>query len=334
MGSQTEFPMVDLHAHPLLPMYYFRKDPRRRHRNSKLFPYTPFGSHIARPRLKESGVKVLVSCVYAFSRLPHRNCFGSAKAQIELFGKWMSNEAETVAHARTPFEIDSITASGKIAVVLALEGGHHTALDLTHLDYFQKMGVFYMTIVHFTNTPVAECCHFSDFFGERGLRPFGREMITEMNRRGIIVDVAHCSERSFWDVMKHSKVPPIYTHGGARTLCDHHRNLRDEQVEAIARAGGVMGVILYPGFLRKGSFWRSIDDVIRHLEHWLKIAGPEALAIGSDQNGVMVARDLGGYDRMPRLREAIIQAFGEPLAKKILFENSLNYMKRYWGKPA
>lgn len=325
--------MADLHAHPLLPMYYFGKDPGRRHRNSLFFPYTPFGSHIDVPRLKESGVRLLVSCVYAWNRLPHRNCFENAKAQIGLFEKWMADHTETFGHAKSPAEIEPIIASGKIATVLALEGGHHVALDTANLDYLQKAGVFYITLVHFTNTPVGECCHFADFFGEPGLRPFGRELIAEMNRRGIAVDVAHCSERSFWDVLEYSKVPPIYTHGGARALCDHHRNLTDDQAAAIAKAGGLLGVMLYPGFLRKGAFWGSIDDVIRHLEHWMNVAGPQALAIGSDQNGVMVVKDLGGYDRMPLLQDAIVKAFGEPLARKILFDNALNYMKRCWNQP-
>lgn len=324
-------PIADLHTHPLLSMYYFRKDLGRPQRPARFFPYTPFGTHIDIPRLKESGVKLIVCCVYALWRLPHKDCFEAAKAQIAMFEEWLAEHAEIFEQAKNPADVERIVGAGKIAVVLALEGGHHLADRLETLDHFHKAGIFYVTLVHFLNNAVAESSLFADWTPEPPLRPFGREVISEMNRLGLAIDVAHCSEAAFWEVMEHTKVPPLYSHGGAREICDHHRNLTDDQARAIAEKGGLMGLILFPKYLRRHALWGKMDDVIHHLEHWMKVAGPEALALGSDMSGVMVVREIKDYSGMPILREAIVKNFGEPLARKILFDNALNYMKRVWS---
>ncbi len=332
MGSQTLFPIADLHTHPMLPMYYYGKNLRERLPNARFFPYTPWGTHIDVPRLRESGVKLIVCCVYAFNRGTRRNCFEVAKEQIRLFEKWVSEHAEILGHAKNPAEAETIVASGKIAAVLSLEGGHHLAGNLENLRYFRDKGVFYITLVHFLNTAVAESSLLEDFSPEPPLRPFGRDVIAEMDRLGMVSDVAHCSEAAFWRVLETARVPPLYSHGCAHSLCGHHRNLRDDQARALARRGGLVGVIFYPRYLRRGAFWGTVADVIRHLEHWLKIIGPEAVAIGSDMNGVMVLKDVFDYSQMPVLRQAVVDAFGETLARKILFDNTLNYMKRAWAQ--
>jgi membrane dipeptidase len=327
-------PIADLHTHPLLPMYYFRKDLGNRQRPARFFPYTPFGTHIDIPRLKESGVRLIVCCVYALNRLPYRDCFEAAKAQIAMFEEWLAEHAETFEHAKNPADLERIVGAGKIAAVLALEGGHHLAGRLDTLPFFKAAGVFYVTLVHFLNNGIAESSLFTDWTPEPPLRPFGREVVAEMNRLGLVVDVAHCSETAFWEVMEHSKAPPIYSHGGASALCPHHRNLTDDQARAIAERGGLLGLILYPRYLRRHALFGRMDDAIRHLEHWMKVAGPDSIAIGSDMSGVMVVKDVKDYAHMPRLREAVVAAFGEPLARRILYDNAVDYMKRCWGQTA
>ncbi len=334
MGSQTLFPIVDLHTHPLIPLYYFRKDLGKNHRRARFFPYTPFGTHIDMPKLKASGVKVIVCCVYAVTRLPYRNCFEAAKAQISLFGQWIANNQETIAHAKTPQELEAITAQGKIAAVLALEGGHHLAGEIGNVKSFRQAGVFYITLVHFLNTPIAQSSLFAGFpSGRPGLRAFGRCLVPALNQSGIIVDVAHCSERAFWEVLENAKAPPIYSHGGSLAICDHPRNLTDEQTRALAKRGGLIGLILYPRYLRRKGFRIGIEGAVAHLRHWLEVCGPEPLAIGTDMNGVMVIREVGDYSGMPRLAEAVEKAFGAAVARKILFENAFGFIKRHWGQP-
>jgi len=323
-------PIADLHTHPLLPMYYFGKDLKTRHRPARFFPYTPLGTHIDIPRLQESGVKLIVCCVYALNRGIRRNCFEVAKDQIRLFETWVQENSGLIGHAKSPAEIDSILASGRIVAVLSLEGGHHVAGDVDHLKYFRDAGIFYITLVHFMNSAVAESSLMRNISPEPPLRPFGRDLIAAMDRLGIVSDVAHCSEAAFWKVLEIAKIPPIYSHGGAQFLCRHHRNLTDDQGRALAQKGGLVGVILYPGYLRRGALKGTVTDVVRHLEHWVKVIGPEAIAIGSDMNGVMVLKDVFDYSQMPLLQEAVVTEFGETLARKILFDNTLDYMKRVW----
>lgn len=324
-------PIADLHTHPLLPQYYFRKDLGQRQRTSFCYPYSPFGTHIDLPRLKESGVTLMVACVYALNRLPHKNCFETAKAQIEMFTRWMEEHQDACGHAKSLADAEQIQASGRIAIILALEGGHHVGNDLRNLEYFRQAGVLYITLVHFLNNAAAESSLFADWTPEAPLKPFGKEMIAEMNRLGIAVDVAHCSERAFWEVMEHVTHPPLYSHGGAHALCNHHRNLTDDQARAIAERGGVLGVMLYPGYLKRHGWRAGVGDVVRHLEHWLKTVGPDAIAVGSDMNGVRVIQDVRDYAGMPRLAEAIMNAFGEPLARRILFENAVNFMRKIFS---
>ncbi|HEX5036271.1 MAG TPA: membrane dipeptidase [bacterium] len=323
-------PIADIHTHPLIPMYYYRKDLGRSLPSACGFPYTPFGTHIDVPRLKESGVKIFVACVYAVNRLPLRNCFEVARAQIRLFDLWVADHPETFARAKSPEEVDRAVADGKIAAVLAVEGGHHLDGNLLNLDAFEEAGVFYLTLTHFLNNGIAESSLYAGWSPEKPLTGFGRELISEMNLKGIAVDVAHCSEAAFWEVAKASRAPLLYSHGGVRPLCDHERNLTDDQARAVAASGGLVGLILYPGYLKPGLFGGSIDDALRHLEHWLITVGPKAIALGSDMNGVMVLKDVKDYAGMPRLADAVVNEFGEGLARKILFDNALGYMKRVW----
>ena len=306
--------MADLHSHPLLPI-------------------RPFGTHIDIPRIKASGVKLMVCCVYALNRLPHRSCFEAAKGQIRQFERWVLENPDSIAHARSASEIEPIISTGKVAAVLALEGGHHLSGDLSTLDFFAKAGVFYITLAHFLNNRIVRSSLFRDLSFGPPLRPFGRDLIAAMNAMGMIIDVAHCSEAAFWQVMEASQTPPIYSHGGSRGLRDYHRNLRDGQARALAARGGLIGTILYPRFLKRGAYWGKIDDVLRHLGHWLDLVGPEALAIGTDMNGARIVREIGDYAGLPRLQGAIVKAFGEGTARKILFNNTLNYMKSHWFKP-
>lgn len=322
--------MADLHSHALLPMYYYRKNLDVRTSRPFYLPYTPFGTHIDVPGIRASGMKLMTFCVYALFRFPHRNCFETAQAQITLFERFVARHSDLLVHARSAAEIESIVRSGKVAAVLALEGAHHLGNSLETMDYFVGKGVFYVTLVHFINTPVGDTYLTTSFSSFRGLRPFGRDLITEMERRGLIVDVAHASEKLFWDVMEHAKRPPIYSHGGCRKLCNISRNLSDEQSREIIKRGGLIGVILYPHYLRKTGVWGKIDDVVRHIDHWLALGGENALSIGSDMSGVAIVREIGNIAGLPKLQDAMVKKFGEAVSRKLLFDNAVAYLRRNW----
>lgn len=322
--------MADLHSHALMSMYYWRKTLDTRGRTPWLLPYLPTSSHIDVPRIRESGVKLLTFAVYAFFRWPHRDCFETAKAQIALFEGLVARHPDVLVHAKTPAEIQAAVAGGKIAAVLALEGGHHVGNDPANLAYFKQRGVFYITLTHFINTPVGDTYLASRFTRTKGLRAFGRRLIGGMEKAGLIVDVAHSSEKGFWDVMEVAKRAPIYSHGGAKSVCRHDRHLTDDQSREIIRRDGLLGVILYPHYLRIGAVWGKMEDVFRHLDHWLSLGGEDHVAIGSDMGGVVLLKEIGDIAGMPRLHDALVKRFGETLSRKILFDNAMGYLKRNW----
>jgi len=117
-----------------------------------------------------------------------------------------------------------------------------------------------------------------------GLTDFGVEVVKEMNRLGMVVDVAHLNEDGFWDVVETSKVPFIDSHANCRALCDHPRNLKDEQIKALAEKGGLMGVVFYPPFTDEKE--ASLSRLLDHIDHIVDLVGPEYAGLGSDFDGM------------------------------------------------
>ncbi|MCF0198038.1 MAG: membrane dipeptidase [Bacteroidaceae bacterium] len=184
--------------------------------------------------------------------------------------------------ARTPDDLYRLKASGKRAVMLGIENGYAIGRDLSLVEHFRQRGVVYMTLCHNGDNDI---CDSARGHGEHGgLSNFGREIIAEMNRVGMMVDLSHAAETSFWQALECSSTPIVCSHSSCRALCDHPRNLTDEQMQALARNGGVMQVTLYEGFLRRDGK-ASILDAIEHIHHAVSVMGIEHVGIGTDFDG-------------------------------------------------
>lgn len=184
--------------------------------------------------------------------------------------------------ARTFDETEKIKAQGKKTIFLGIENGHALQGDLANLDFFKKMGVTYITLCHngandLCDSAAGEAIH-------QGLSSLGKEAVRQMNELGIAIDLSHCAESTFYDVLKISKTPVIASHSSARALCDHPRNLTDEQIRALSSAKGVVQVCLYSGFLAKDRK-ATVMDAVDHIEHIIQIGGIECVGIGSDFDG-------------------------------------------------
>ena len=149
------------------------------------------------------------------------------------------------------------------------------------------MGVAYITLCHNGHNDICDSA-----VGEEplwnGLSPFGKDAVREMNRLGIMIDVSHAAETTFWDVLEESAAPVIASHSSVRALCDHPRNLTDEQMKALAAKGGVVNICLYTGFLKQGTTMESpcgLGEAIRHINHAVCLAGIDHVGIGSDFDG-------------------------------------------------
>lgn len=203
--------------------------------------------HMDLPRLKEGGVDVQVFACYVAPRfLPDRTT-SQALEMIHTFKQEIAKYPEDIALAQNADEIERIVASKRIAGVLAIEGGHAIQDNLETLRTFHQLGVRYMTLTWMNTNNWADAAG-----GERrwaGLNDLGVRVVSEMNRLGMIVDLSHASDETFWDVLSITTDPVILSHSCCRALCNHYRNASDEMLRALARNGGVIGINFYPGYL-------------------------------------------------------------------------------------
>ncbi len=186
------------------------------------------------------------------------------------------------AIAATPDELWQNKFKGIKSVVKGIENGYAVGLDIDNVDRFRSRGVAYMTLCHNGDNDI--CDSHKGNHEHNGLSDFGREVVARMNSVGMMVDLSHASEKSFWDALECSTKPIICSHSSSRALCDHTRNLTDEQMRALASSGGVAQVCLYSGFLKKGGN-ATIDDAVRHIMHMIDVMGVDHVGIGSDFDG-------------------------------------------------
>ena len=184
--------------------------------------------------------------------------------------------------ARTPADLYRLKREGKKAVMLGIENGYAVGKDIRNVERFRNRGVVYMTLCHNGNNDVCGSARYNE--ENLGVSEFGEQVIREMNRVGMMVDLSHAGERSFYEALEISRCPVVCSHSSCRALCDHPRNLTDEQLQAIARLGGVVQVCLYGGFLRSDRP-ATICDAVEHLHHMVNIMGIEHVGIGTDFDG-------------------------------------------------
>ena len=206
-----------------------------------------------------------------------------ARQLLSQIQDMVSANQNAVGLACTPEDLFRLKAEGKKAIMRGIENGYAIGKDISQIETFRKMGVVYMTLCHNGDNDI---CDSARGKGEHnGVSPFGTEVIREMNRVGMMVDLSHASEKSFYDALDISRKPIVCSHSSARALCDHPRNLTDEQMKALASKDGVAQVTLYHGFLCCEEEEATIHDAVAHLCHMVDIMGIEHVGIGTDFDG-------------------------------------------------
>lgn len=223
--------------------------------------------------------------------------------------------------------------AGKKSVFIGIENGYAIGKDLGNIARFKDMGVSYITLCHNGDN---DLCDSAKGTGEHnGLSELGRRAVAEMNRLGMMVDISHTSEKTVFDVLATSKTPVIASHSSARALCDHPRNLNDEQLKAIAAAGGVVQVCLYHGFLTENEK-ASLLDAVRHIDYMVKLIGEDHVGIGSDFDGDGGVRGCNAENEMINLtRELLRIGYSQETLEKIWGGNLLRVMdavRQYAGQ--
>ncbi|WP_302952201.1 membrane dipeptidase [uncultured Prevotella sp.] len=185
--------------------------------------------------------------------------------------------------ARTPSDLYEDKRKGRRSIMLGIENGLALNHDISNVRYFARRGVVYITLCHNGDNDICDSARGCNTHG--GVSRFGEQVIKEMNRCGIMVDLSHAGEKSFYDALSISSKPIVCSHSNCKALCGVPRNLTDDQLRALAKHGGVAHITLYHGFLRNDSQEATVMDAIAHLEHAISVMGIEHVGLGTDFDG-------------------------------------------------
>ena len=241
-------------------------------------------SHVTAARLRRSDIGVAVFALYTDRYDPKLPPHLRTLRMIDMAYSIAQDNAKWIELATDTESIRRALRNGRIAMVLSIENGIAVEKDLGLLRNFHRLGVRMMSLTWNYRNRLGDGVVGSPA-RRRGLTPLGRETIREMERLGVILDVSHLSEKTFWDVIEAAERPVVATHSNAFSVCEHPRNLTDDQIRAISERGGFIGLNFCPAFL---DFTEevSIRDVVKHARHIAGVGGVEVLAVGSDFDGI------------------------------------------------
>ena len=323
------------------------------------------------PRMKEGGLGAIFFAVWVSSKIKGPEAVKRALDQIDAVRRQVCGHPGHLMLVTTAAGIRQARKQGKIAALIGVEGGHMISSDLAVLRTFAALGARYMTLTHFDN------CEWADSStgkpAHNGLSDFGKKVVREMNRLGMIVDVSHVSDKTFADVLRTSAAPVFASHSSCRALCDTPRNLTDPMMRALAANGGVIQICYHVGFVspefrraeqahpefdkaialevkkrcggkegceliegdritreyvKRGDLPRvEWTEIVRHIDHAVKIAGIDHVGLGSDFDGANMPFGMEDVSRLPRLTQALLdRGYSERDVRKILGENTLRLM--------
>jgi membrane dipeptidase len=301
------------------------------------------------PELRAGGIDVQVLPIHIEREFPDEAALRRTLLLTAYLFQEVAANREEVVLCENGNDIDAAVEGGKIALLLALEGSQAIGRDVELIELFYRLGVRMASFSWFGRTPLA------DGGGEQAaggrLTHAGVDALHELERLGIVMDVSHLSDASTDHVLELATRPVVASHSCARALLDHHRNLRDDQIRAIAMTGGVVGINFLPVFIDRAR--PTIDRVVDHVEHMVSVAGVDHVGIGTDfvrqlyddkfpgERAVMIdgfdARTtIPGLERpqdMPRLTEALLQrGLDEDAVRKILGGNFLRLFRAVIGR--
>ncbi len=292
----SKYTLIDLHNDVLEVMV---SDPN--YHLADLHTY----NHTDIPRLQMGGVDVQFFSIWV-NPSTYTHYFDQAIVMRDLLSSELTLNQGSIAQARTMQQALQINNQNKIAAVIGVEGGHHIEESMDKLLQLYNAGMRYLTITWNNSTNWAISAKDPRTLTQ-GLSEFGRQVIRKLDSLGVIIDVSHVGIKTIQDILAVTTNPIVATHSGARSVYNHYRNLYDSQIQDIAKSGGVVGVVFYPYFLN-GSSNSSIDDVLKHIDHIVKLVGTNYVSIGSDFDGIEVTpTGLEDVTKFPDLTLALLQ---------------------------
>ena len=248
--------------------------------------------------------------------------------QIEVI---VGQNSDYVRIANTPRDLWMNKHQGLKSIMLGIENGIAIDGKLENLQHFVDRGIVYMTLCHNGDNDICDSASKTQHT-HHGVSAFGEQVIKEMNRLGVLVDMSHAGEESFYQALEISSKPIVCSHSSARALCDHPRNLTDDQMRALAQKGGVAQTTIYHGFLKKDGE-ATINDVIAHLEHAIDVMGIDHVGLGTDFDGDGGVRGLADSSELINFtRRLLARRFSEHDIQKIWGGNFLRVMEEVQKK--
>jgi membrane dipeptidase len=293
-------------------------------------------AHTDVPRLREGGVGAVFFAAYVAASygVAGTRAYDRAQQVIDTIRyDIVERYPNDFVLATSAAQIEAAHKQGKIAALIGIEGGHAVQDNLANLQKFYGRGVRYMTLTH-TNTN-----NWADSSGDindasvthhNGLTPFGKDVVREMNKLGMMVDISHVADKTFFDALEVSSAPLIASHSSCRALSNNPRNMTDQMITALAQKGGVIQVNFYCNFLTNEKPPRAtLEDVVAHIDHIKQLAGIEAIGIGSDFDGIdCVPNGLEDVSKFPNLTRALLQhGYSADEIRKIYGGNFLRVMR-------
>ncbi|NLK88160.1 MAG: membrane dipeptidase [Clostridiaceae bacterium] len=284
--------IVDAHCDTALSVY---------ENNSDLYenPY-----HLDIRRLLETGSRVQFFAAFVEPRTYMNNTLAKVLSIIDVIYNAQEKHSDKIKVCLNTSDIKNAVSENMAAAILSIEGGECLNGELSVLRQLYRLGVRSMLLAWNYRNLLADGAE--ELHGA-GLSAFGRQVVTEMNRLGMLVDVSHLCEASFNDVLSLTTAPVIASHSNSKAVCDNERNLTDAQLMKIKDNGGVAGLNFYPFFLNNTKN-ADIDDVVRHIEHICSVTGEEHIGIGADYDGIeCTPSGLEGTQCIPALFDRLLQ---------------------------
>jgi membrane dipeptidase len=321
----------------------------------------PDASSVDLPRMREGGLDAAFFSIWIPGTISGPRAVSLARDEFDKIKALVSGHPKDLTLCTTANEVRAAHQANKVAVLIGVEGGHMINNDLDVLREYAGMGARYLTLTHSVNVGWADSS--GDKPAAGGLTPFGRSVVRELNRLGMLVDVSHVSDKTFWDVLGVSQAPVIASHSSCRALCGHPRNMTDEMIRALAAKGGVIQINFMDGFLDDGLFraeealsvsypgpenenrrWKearaaflqmtpprtvSWERILDHIDHVVKLVGAEHVGLGSDFDGATMPQGMEDCSQLPKITQGLLaRGYKESAVRQILGENTLRVMEQ------
>jgi len=274
-AHKLHFSSIVLDTHDDTTQRFFTKDYDIGKRNA--------GGHVDIPRMREGGMNAIFFSIWIDGRVTGPPAVEKALDQIDAVRENVRKYSNDLMLARTAADVRRAHDQGKIAALMGVEGGHMIGNDIRMVRIFADLGVRYMTLSHFYNDEWADSS--TDKPAHNGLTDFGKEIVREMNRQGMLVDISHVSDKTFYDALEVSKAPLIASHSSCRALCNHVRDMTDDMIKALAAKGGVIQINYEKSFIDqpyKDAYDKETGGVVQHLSELTKNCNNDEACIASE----------------------------------------------------